>query len=47
MLFYRKKNQVASFLHKIEQINRQNEAQIILGDFNINIVEGNQKISTA
>ena len=37
---------MASFLHTVEQINSQNEVHIILGDFNINIIEGNQRIST-
>ena len=31
----------------MEQINRQNEVHIILGDFDINIMEGNQRISKA
>ena len=30
----------------MKQINRQNEVHIILGDFNINIIEKNQGIST-
>ena len=30
----------------MEHINRQNGVHIILGDFNINIIEGNQRIST-
>lgn len=38
---YRKKNQMTSFLHKIEQIN------VINVIFSINIIEGNYRISTA
>ena len=45
MLFYRKNNQMASFLHTIEHIKRQNEVHTILGDFNINIIKGNPRIS--
>ena len=37
---------MVSYFHTIEEINRQNEVNIILGDFNINIIEGNQRIST-
>ena len=37
---------MASYFHTTEEINRQNEVNIILGDFNINIIEGNQMIST-
>ena len=43
ILCYRKSNQITSFLHTMEQINKQNEIHIILGDFNINIIEGNQR----
>ena len=46
ILCYRKNNPMASFLDTMEQINSQNEVHIILGDFNINIIEGNQRIST-
>ena len=37
ILCYCKNNQIASFLHTMEQIHKQNEVHIILGDFNINI----------
>ena len=46
ILCYRKNNQITSFLHTMEQINKQNEVHTILGDFNINIIEGTQRIST-
>ena len=47
ILCYSKNNQMVSFFHTMEQINRQNEVHIILGDFDINIMEGNQRISKA
>ena len=46
ILYHHENNQMASFLHTMEHINRQNGVHIILGDFNINIIEGNQRIST-
>ena len=46
ILCYRKNNQMASLLHTVEQINKQNEVHITLGDLNINIIAGNQMIST-
>ena len=46
ILCYRKNNQMASLLHTVEQISKQNEVHITLGDLNINIIAGNQMIST-
>ena len=34
---------MVSFLHTMEQINRQNEVRITLADFNV--IEGNHRIS--
>ena len=45
ILCYCKNNEMASFLHTVEQSNRQNEIHIIFGYFNINIIEVNDRIS--
>ena len=46
ILCHCKNNQMSSFLHTMQRIKKQNEVDIILGDFNINIIEGNHRIST-